>query len=141
MKIKIGGEEFEPRRESYELLLSQEDLDEREAIAVDEVNLIAVEQQQTRGRLATLAEGKGEFDAAAAAALREKLTEVRQRARVAGNALLRVEMESVAQRLEPVPEVDFLLANLTPEEFADLREQLNEARPTRRGSPTESAES
>ncbi len=137
--IRIGDQEFHPRRETYEVLLGREELDEREGELVDEANGLMVEMQHTFRRLTGLVDKEGDFDADERERLKAQRKELRAKMRAAQRDLFRTRIEAVALRLDPTPEVDWLLANLDEAELEQVMEALS-ARPTETGSDPESDE-
>lgn len=135
--ITIGECTFTPRRETYAVLLERTALEEELGDAVDTVNAVAIELAHAQNQMVALADEEGEFDAAALHEIRERRRALRVRNNEARVELFRARLALIASRLEPAPEVDWLLENLDEPALEKLTDALNE-RPTL-GSAIESA--
>lgn len=127
--IRIGDREFAPRRETYAVLLERTGIEEELGDAIDAVNALAVELAHAQNQMVALADEEGEFDGAALHAIRERRRALRARNNEARVDLFRARLAAIAARLEPVPDVDWLLENLDEPALEQLTETLNE-RPT-----------
>jgi hypothetical protein len=137
--ITIGGQEFRPRKRTYAAFLAaaphQDAIGDQRDIYVG----LQVELEHAQAALVELAEADGEFDAGQRDELVKKRAELRRSASEAAIALFRLRLQEVAARLEPQPEVEYLLENLDDQGLDEVLDVLNAERPTTPPSDTESA--
>jgi hypothetical protein len=135
--ITIGDQEFRPRRRTYKALLDAAPHQDAIGDARDDFMGVQAELSHAEDRVVALSEAEGDFDLAALDELKRHRAELRRRATEIAVGLFRLRLDEVGARLEPQPEVDFLMEHLDDRGLDDVVEWLN-ARPTKAPSETES---
>lgn len=133
--ITAGDQTFRPRKETYAVILAREEQAAREGDLRDVVNGYATQITHANQRMVDLADGDGDFDTDALAAIQAELHDLRGLHHTASTELFLFRLELLAQRLDPTPEVQVLLDNWDDQDYEAAMEILD-ARPTSR-TPTD----
>lgn len=127
--ITAGDQTFRPRKETYAVLLAREELAEREDELRDNANALATRIVHAEQRMVGLADEDGDFRDDELERIRGDLRELRRQHRAATNELFLFRLELCAQRLDPTPEVQFLLDHWDEDDYEKAMRVLDE-RPT-----------
>lgn len=140
--IRIADREFQARRVTGAGLLERAGLEDEIGDAIDAVNAIAVELEHAEGRLFALAEiDSEEFDTSRREGLLEQRRALRREHSSAQVTLFRLRLQAIARRLEPEPDVEFLLSEVEEGSLQELVAEINAARPTRSAPPADESAS
>lgn len=129
-EITIGDQIFTPARQTFGVLLELAPLQERVGDLADEVIGLQAQMDHAGGELVDLADQAGDFNANRREELKAQRSDLRKELISVAAEHFKARIELIAVRLQPQPEVEFLLEHMDADDLERVLDQLNQ-RPTK----------